>query len=310
MPTPPPLPSPFSSRPFSTREALAHRVTPRVLRSPGLHTPFFGVRSVAPVTTAVAAAHAYATSMAPDARLSHVTAAALWGLPLPRRLSDSAEVHVTLPGSDRSVRARNVIGHRSSTSGPPEYVEEIRVSDPLETWASLGPFLTIDELIAAGDAVCDPYGLASTRDDLAAEIGRVAGRRGLAKVRRAFVDVREGSRSPQETALRLALVRAGARMPFLNAEVHSAAGVFLGQADLVYGRERLAIEYEGDHHRTDRDQWHKDLGRSERFADDGWRMMRVAADEARRGFITTTTHVIRLLTERGQELNRPSAPVR
>ena len=47
--------------------------------------------------------------------------------------------------------------------------------------------------------------------------------------------------------------------------------------DLAYPRERIAFEYEGDVHRTDRATWMRDLTRRERMEAAGWRVIRVTA---------------------------------
>lgn len=49
--------------------------------------------------------------------------------------------------------------------------------------------------------------------------------------------------------------------------------------DLAYEDQRIAVEYEGDHHRTDRAQWHKDVHRQGRLEDLGWRVIRVTASD-------------------------------
>ncbi len=45
---------------------------------------------------------------------------------------------------------------------------------------------------------------------------------------------------------------------------------------------RIAIEYEGDVHRLDRDTFRDDIDRRERFEDAGWRVIRVTAEHLQR----------------------------
>ena len=40
---------------------------------------------------------------------------------------------------------------------------------------------------------------------------------------------------------------------------------------------KIAVEYDGDHHRTDRAQFARDITRLEELADLGWTVIRVAA---------------------------------
>ena len=48
---------------------------------------------------------------------------------------------------------------------------------------------------------------------------------------------------------------------------------------LDMGREdpKIAVEYDGDHHRTDRTQFARDITRLEELAELGWTVIRVAA---------------------------------
>ncbi|WP_217274656.1 endonuclease domain-containing protein [Rathayibacter sp. VKM Ac-2835] len=51
----------------------------------------------------------------------------------------------------------------------------------------------------------------------------------------------------------------------------------IGRVDLLFRRWRVVVEYEGDHHRTDRAQWDRDLIRYERLAAAGWTVVRIAS---------------------------------
>jgi very-short-patch-repair endonuclease len=55
----------------------------------------------------------------------------------------------------------------------------------------------------------------------------------------------------------------------------------IGRVDLVYIAYKLIIEYEGDQHRTDRNQWNRDIDRQEDFARDNWMLIRVTSEQAR-----------------------------
>jgi very-short-patch-repair endonuclease len=76
------------------------------------------------------------------------------------------------------------------------------------------------------------------------------------------------------------IVRAGLpEPPERNAPVTTASGRLLGRADLVYREQRIAIEYDGDGHRSSRRQWQGEVRRYESFADAGWRVNRVTSDD-------------------------------
>jgi hypothetical protein len=53
----------------------------------------------------------------------------------------------------------------------------------------------------------------------------------------------------------------------------------LARPDLSYLPEKIAIEYEGDHHRTDRQQWKRDKSRRRLLEDHGWLVIEVIDDD-------------------------------
>jgi hypothetical protein len=97
-------------------------------------------------------------------------------------------------------------------------------------------------------------------------------------LRTALKEARRGSASPGETRLRLVLVRAGLPEPELNVPLYGADGSYLGKPDVVYRRQRVVFEYEGDGHR-ERKQFRYDVERYERLSDEGWVVVRVTGDD-------------------------------
>lgn len=61
--------------------------------------------------------------------------------------------------------------------------------------------------------------------------------------------------------------------------MYDERGGFVGCVDLVYPERRIAIESEGDQHRIDPAQWHRDIEKHERLADLGWRVVRVTREQ-------------------------------
>jgi hypothetical protein len=104
--------------------------------------------------------------------------------------------------------------------------------------------------------------------------------RGVVEARTAVTLVRERVDSPRESWLRLCLVLAGMPMPECNLIIGDHCGP-IGRVDLVYIAYKLIIEYEGDQHRTDRNQWNRDIDRQEDFARDNWMLIRVTSERAR-----------------------------
>ncbi|WP_353828525.1 DUF559 domain-containing protein [Agromyces sp. SYSU T0242] len=83
--------------------------------------------------------------------------------------------------------------------------------------------------------------------------------------------------SPAETGIRLDLVDAGLPEPHVNLPIHDATGSQIAIGDLVYARWCVLVEYDGEHHRTDRSQYARDVDRLDDLAHAGWRVIRFNA---------------------------------
>lgn len=253
-----------SPRPFPVREALAAGASPSRLTRRDLRAPVHGVRVRADVPVTVV--EAIAVVLRSDQFVSHTTAARLWGAPLPSRLDDEL-VHVTSIGTAPIMRRPQVVPHRTRIEGfRPDLVRGIPVSPPARAWFESTSLLTVVELVVLGDHLVGPSGLA-TIDGLAAAI--VPGSRSARRARTALDRVRTGVESPMETRLRLGVVDAGFPEPEVNVDVVDDHGSFLGRADLAWPTLRIALEYDGDHHR-DRRTFQHDQRRSNGFAVNGW----------------------------------------
>jgi hypothetical protein len=69
-----------------------------------------------------------------------------------------------------------------------------------------------------------------------------------------------GAASPKETWLRLLLIDAGLPKPTTQIPVYEG-GVLIGFLDMGWEDFKVAAEYDGDQHRTDRKQYVKDQRR-------------------------------------------------
>ena len=94
-----------------------------------------------------------------------------------------------------------------------------------------------------------------------------------------------GARSPRETWLRLLLIRAGFPAPQTQIPVYDEYCQLVAALDMGWESLKLAVEYEGDHHRTDRRQVNKAIRRAEALADLGWIDIRVTAEDTEGGVI-------------------------
>ena len=238
------------------------------LRASDLERPFHGVRAAPGVarTPVLTRARAYLAASPAQFAFSYETAALLYGIPLPRRLEEGP-LHVSVPADHAHVRRAGVVGHRGLTAS--RMRAGMPVVPPETAWLHLATRLNLDELIIAGDYLLQGRRPLSTLDRLLKEVDSSAGQRGVALARRALLEVRVGARSPRETMLRLVIVRAGLPEPMVGFAVHHH-GAFVGTPDLAYPELRIAIEYEGQHHRTDKDRYEDDIVRRELFRRAGW----------------------------------------
>ena len=85
-----------------------------------------------------------------------------------------------------------------------------------------------------------------------------------------------GAQSPRETWLRLVLLRGGFPPPRTQIPV-AVGGRVKYYLDMGWEDTKVAVEYDGDQHRTDRAQFAKDVVRLEELADLGWIIVRVVA---------------------------------
>lgn len=107
-----------------------------------------------------------------------------------------------------------------------------------------------------------------------------AGQRGVTMTRAALPLLEPRTDSPMETRVRLLIVRARLPYPEVNRPVFDDYdGSWLAQPDFSYPAVKVAIEYDGDQHRTDKYQWRDDILRKEDMDDRGWRVIVLTADD-------------------------------
>lgn len=116
-------------------------------------------------------------------------------------------------------------------------------------------------------------------------VDRYKGHRNIRSARRALSLVDGGAESPRETWLRLLIIQAGYPPPQTQIAVRGAYGELAAVLDMGWERIKVAVEYEGDHHRTDRRQFNRDIARYEALADLGWIVVRVTADDLPGGIL-------------------------
>ncbi|MDL5350211.1 hypothetical protein [Microbacterium sp. zg-YB36] len=303
MPLPAPLP-PGLGDVFARADAVAAGVTARRLRARDLQAPFRGSRErmppapdreaaaseVEPATLDVVfreqvlrCARAYVPVMAPHAFFAARTAAVIHGLPL----EPGEDLDVAVVAPHRAPRRRGIRGTKVDAAlvAVREHAG-LRVTSPASTWAMLGAELGVRELVRLGDAIVrvprDAGGAPLPQERLgslaqltaAAAAGR---RRGAASLREALTLIRVGSSSPLETDFRLDAAAAGLPEPELDVEIRDRRGRLLGISEFAYPQFCTVVEVEGDHHRTNRRQWNRDIEKYAAYVAEGWEVVRLTS---------------------------------
>ncbi|HET6732291.1 hypothetical protein [Mycobacterium sp.] len=151
----------------------------------------------------------------------------------------------------------------------------LNVTTPERTAFDLGRRDRVGRAVERLDA------LARATDFKVSAVEELAGKhrraRGLRQLEKALDLVDAGAESPKETWLRLLMIRAGYPRPRTQIPVVSPDGRRRYYLDMGWEDIKLAVEYEGDHHRVDRDRFAYEIRRLEDIAELGWLDIRVAA---------------------------------
>lgn len=204
------------------------------------------------------------------------TAAEWYGTAAPR----SEGFHVIVPPGVVPARRSGLVPHEGLGEDDWQLRRGVRVTTPSRTFLDLATDLSRDQLVVLGD---DMVRLdLVTPDDLRVAAAAAYRKRGVVRARDAAALVRTGVDSPPETRVRLILLRGGLPCPEPGLDIFDEAGGWLGRPDLTYRELMLALQYEGDVHRTNRKRWRADIRRDEVLLDHGWDVVRLTGDDLRR----------------------------
>ena len=264
------LPPSLWPGPFTVATALDAGVSAKALRGRRFTAPHRGVRQVAGAPTDLRAAiDAARLILPPDALVTGVSGLQVFGVDV-----GSTRPLRFVTAHPHQIRRPGIVVTRVASL--PERWNDLVVL-PEHCWMVAARELDLVQLVTAGDWLLQ---LRFTyRQGLA---DYLHGRRdhGVGPARKALPLLRDRVRSPRESWLRLCLVLAGLPEPEVNPTVRVAGR--RGEVDLVYHQFRILIEYDGDQHRIDREQWNIDIERHELFTGGGWTILRVTAERARR----------------------------
>lgn len=296
----------FLCRTFTSGEAAAVGLDPQRLRLLDFQRLSRGI--YAPRSEEVGLAQRAKThlDMTPEAWVSHRSAAAIQRLWIPSWLDNHELLHLSKPAHLPRVRRQGVVGHRVRIRpGEIHDLDGLLITSPGRTWLDLGAELTPAALVALGDQLIrrprpefedgrvEPY---ETQHSLAEMLAAHPKMKGVARCREALADMRVGSDSPAETALRLALMAHGFPEPVLQYRLNPrdpASPI----ADQAYVRHRIALQYDGEHHREP-DQQLSDRRRDAAFVRQDWAVVIATAEDLRDDFLHVRRELRILLATR------------
>jgi hypothetical protein len=279
------LPQNLSGSAFSVAEGRAAGLSVDQLRRASLRSPTRGVRTDAPPPDAgdlLGRCRELLPVLPPDAVFCHVTALELLDVDLPWGMDSDGPLHVQVGQAASRPRRRGVRAHSRCTTDVRSWTLRggVRVLVPELVWVQLGAELDVPELVVLGDALLRRRNALSHLDRLKATVaGLPAGTRGARRLRAAVGHLRAHTDSPMESRLRWLLVDAGLPCPAVNALVRAPDGSVVAMPDLSYELERVAVEYDGDVHRTSKTMWRRDVARRQSLEALGWRVVSCTADD-------------------------------
>lgn len=158
-----------------------------------------------------------------------------------------------------------------------QLVAGMRVTSPVRTALDFGCWYPTMTAVAGIDALARATEIKAADIELLAR--RYAGRRGIARARQAADFFDPGAQSPKESWLRVVLVQAGLPRPQTQIPVSDEFGNVFAYLDMGWEDVKVAVEYDGDQHRSDRQQYTWDVRRLERLQRCGWFVVRVVSGD-------------------------------
>ncbi|MHA7650314.1 hypothetical protein ACX9NE_10990 [Mycobacterium sp. ML4] len=159
----------------------------------------------------------------------------------------------------------------------------IPATTPARTAFDLAGRYPLGKAVAAIDALARATRLNAADAVLIAD--RYKGHRNVRRARQALTLVDPGAESPRETWLRLLVIDAGYPPPRTQIPIYGRYGELVGVVDMGWEAMKLALEYEGEHHRTPW-QFAKDIARYETMTTDlDWLIIRVTGQNTAGGIL-------------------------
>lgn len=205
-----------------------------------------------------------------DGVVAGLAASALHGS---RWIDDDVPVELIWPNSRAPAGMR--IRRDRLLPGEFQKVDGMWVTTPARTAFDLGRRGAIDGCVARLDALGNATAL---NPEAVLQLARQRpGSPGIRRLSTVLDLCDRGAESPRETWLRLLLIRAGFPRPTTQIPVFAPNGRPKYYLDMGWETLKLAVEYDGDHHRTDREQFGRDIVRMDYVNRLKWYVVRVSS---------------------------------
>jgi hypothetical protein len=158
-----------------------------------------------------------------------------------------------------------------------DLVVGVPVTSPVRTVLDFGCWYPTMTAVAGIDALARAVEIKAADVELLAH--RYAGRRGIRRARQAVDLFDPGAQSPKESWLRVVLIQAGLPRPQTQIPVVNEFGSAVAYLDMGWEDVKVAVEYDGEQHRSDRRQYTWDVRRLEMLERLGWIIIRVLAGD-------------------------------
>lgn len=206
--------------------------------------------------------------------IAGVAAAALHG-------ASWVDANVPIELISRHVRPQPGLVVRTETLAPNEItrIAKLPVTTGARTAFDLGRHLPRGGALARMDALMRsmPFSL----EDVMLLDKHHPGARGIRQLRELLPLVDGGAASPQESLLRLAFIDAGLPKPVTQYLIVDGRGFLVRITDMAWEEFKVAAEYDGLQHQTDRYQYRKDARVLPRLARLGWHVIRAFKEDRR-----------------------------
>ncbi|PKI89667.1 hypothetical protein CW368_12820 [Actinomycetales bacterium SN12] len=209
-------------------------------------------------------------------------------MPVPAAWEEDQTLQVFVPTSGFRPRTAGVAGFRLATERLTIHrVDDVPVLDPVATLFSCAKELSLLEAVTLVDAIlttADNYPALRlgrpfvTIEDIAERLDVWGRFPGCGTIRKALALACYGVESPKETETRLLMRAHGLPDPVVQYRVLDGFRL-VARIDLAYPELKIAIEYEGDGHRTSIEQWRRDIQRQRELEARGWIVIRLIQED-------------------------------